>query len=101
MFSTLMLHWNLYAALPDQHRVSLTEWVELNAGLEGDGNDIPSHVQHGIFKALQGGCIPQLQIVYPGTAPAAKKKKARVLATNGVVLESWARLPRQCVRPSQ
>lgn len=48
MFSTVMLHkW-----LKRGKSMSLNEWIQLNTGIEGIGNDIPINVQTGIYKAL-------------------------------------------------
>ncbi|CAK9018157.1 unnamed protein product [Durusdinium trenchii] len=48
MFSTLMLHrW-----LSNDREMTLNEWVQLNMGIEGCGNDIPLHVQMGIYNAV-------------------------------------------------
>lgn len=55
MFSTLMLHrW-----LSEGHEMTLNEWVQLNTGIEGCGNDIPLHVQMGIYSAVSS---QQLQL---------------------------------------
>ncbi|CAE7666671.1 cr-1, partial [Symbiodinium pilosum] len=51
LFSTLMLHrW-----LADGHEMPLNTWVQLNAGIEGAGNDFPFHVQMAIYKAVSSG----------------------------------------------
>mmetsp|Transcript_12604 Transcript_12604/g.21917 ORF Transcript_12604/g.21917 Transcript_12604/m.21917 type:complete len:658 (-) Transcript_12604:165-2138(-) len=48
MFSTVMLHkW-----VQSGKVMSLNEWIQLNTGIEGTGNDVPIHVQTGIYKAL-------------------------------------------------
>mmetsp|Transcript_54513 Transcript_54513/g.129995 ORF Transcript_54513/g.129995 Transcript_54513/m.129995 type:complete len:721 (+) Transcript_54513:75-2237(+) len=49
LFSTLMLHRWLLGG----RRMSLNQWIELNAGIEGLGNDVPVHVQSQIYKVLQ------------------------------------------------
>jgi hypothetical protein len=48
MFSALMLHqW-----IKKGQRMSLSEWVQLNTGIEGNGNDVPMHVQRGIYQVI-------------------------------------------------
>ncbi|CAJ1388078.1 unnamed protein product [Effrenium voratum] len=47
LYSTLML----YRWCRDGNEMTLNEWVQLNTGIEGCGNDIPLHVQMGIYKA--------------------------------------------------
>ncbi|CAE7814517.1 UAC1, partial [Symbiodinium necroappetens] len=51
LFSTLML----YRWLRDGHEMPLNTWVQLNAGIEGAGNDFPFHVQMAIHKAISSG----------------------------------------------
>jgi len=51
MFSTLMLHrWHAAG-----HTMTLNEWTQLNAGIEGSGNDVPLHLQIGIYKVVSEG----------------------------------------------
>merc|ERR550532_2074861 len=37
--------------------MTLNEWVQLNTGIEDNGNDVPMHVQTGIYRALTEGSI--------------------------------------------
>lgn len=62
MFSVLMLHWNLYAPIPASQRMTLGEWLQVNKGLEGDGADVPIHIQKLIYNLVSRAFIPQLQI---------------------------------------
>jgi len=39
MLSTILLHWNLYAALPDSRRLNREDWLRLNAGIITRGED--------------------------------------------------------------
>jgi len=54
MFSSVMLCWNLHAAprifpsAASPRRLSLSEWLDLNMGIEADGGNVPVHVQKGI-----------------------------------------------------
>eukprot|EP00930_Biecheleria_cincta_P099591 TRINITY_DN91212_c0_g1_i1.p1 TRINITY_DN91212_c0_g1~~TRINITY_DN91212_c0_g1_i1.p1 ORF type:complete len:728 (-),score=127.20 TRINITY_DN91212_c0_g1_i1:35-2218(-) len=51
MFSTLMLHrWHAAG-----HTMTLNEWTQLNSGIEGAGNDVPLHLQIGIYKVVSEG----------------------------------------------
>lgn len=51
MFSAVMLFKWLQAG----NQMTLNEWAQLNTGIEGSGNDVPMHVQTGIFRALTEG----------------------------------------------
>lgn len=53
MYSTLMLRRWLQAG----NQMTLNEWVQLNTGIEGSGNDVPMHVQTGIYKAIADGSL--------------------------------------------
>mmetsp|Transcript_96446 Transcript_96446/g.281861 ORF Transcript_96446/g.281861 Transcript_96446/m.281861 type:complete len:726 (+) Transcript_96446:178-2355(+) len=53
MFSTLMLQKWLQAG----NQMTLNEWVQLNTGIEGSGNDVPMHVQTGIYRAISEGSL--------------------------------------------
>jgi len=48
MFSTLMLN----RRLQEGHAMTLNQWIELNTGIEGVGNDVPVHVQSCIYKSV-------------------------------------------------
>lgn len=51
MFSTLMLYKWRQAG----HQMTLNEWVQINTGIEGGGNDVPMHVQTSIYRAVSEG----------------------------------------------
>jgi len=61
MYSSLMLHRWLKAG----NQMSMNEWTQLNADIEINGNDVPLHIQTGVYKALT-----------QGTANLANKKAA-------------------------
>eukprot|EP00747_Dinoflagellata_sp_TGD_P004143 gnl/TRDRNA2_/TRDRNA2_110698_c1_seq1.p1 gnl/TRDRNA2_/TRDRNA2_110698_c1~~gnl/TRDRNA2_/TRDRNA2_110698_c1_seq1.p1 ORF type:complete len:710 (-),score=80.27 gnl/TRDRNA2_/TRDRNA2_110698_c1_seq1:187-2229(-) len=54
MFSTLMLHRCFHN--PDclhlRRIMTLNEWIELNTGFEGNGSDVPVHIQASIYRAI-------------------------------------------------
>lgn len=51
MFSTMMLHrWQAAG-----ETMTLNEWTQLNSGIEGSGNDVPLHLQIGIYKVVSDG----------------------------------------------
>lgn len=53
MFSALKLNqW-----LSSGKQMSFGEWAQLNTGIECNGNDVPMHVQTGIYKALTEGRV--------------------------------------------
>lgn len=98
MFSVVMLHWNLYAPVtvenPEDGRISLERWIELNRGLEADGSDVPLPVLERTYRTVRRGFIPQLTIRAPSISrtPGHGKKSTpkgsviRSLAS----LEGWA-----------
>lgn len=53
MFSTLMLRWWLTSG----HEMTLHGWIELNTGIEGNGGDVPVHVQTNIYSAIAEGTV--------------------------------------------
>lgn len=87
MYSTVLLHWNLYATLPPSQRLSCEQWMDLNQGIAVAVGDV-SALEHGrsslvgmrrtlrlIYGMVARAFIPQLQI-WPsapgeGRAPAA------------------------------
>jgi len=67
MFSTVLLHWSLYAPLPPSQRVTLPQWLEMNSGLGGGEEPeevtIPrQHMQQLIYNTISHRFVPQLQI---------------------------------------
>lgn len=65
MFSTILLHWSLYAPLPPSQRVTLAQWLEMNMGLgSADGIDLSAvqYMQRLIYDTISRTFIPQLQI---------------------------------------
>lgn len=74
MFSALMLHqW-----LSRGQKMSLRQWVQLNTGIEGNGNDVPMHVQNGIYKGITEGSVSLSGRPVPSILPLAPQ------------LEGWA-----------
>jgi hypothetical protein len=62
-----MLHWNLYAPSAgggnaEEGRIGLSQWLEINRGLEADGSDVPAHVLHRTYHTVRSGFVPQLTI---------------------------------------
>eukprot|EP00927_Polykrikos_kofoidii_P060028 TRINITY_DN55105_c0_g1_i1.p1 TRINITY_DN55105_c0_g1~~TRINITY_DN55105_c0_g1_i1.p1 ORF type:complete len:765 (+),score=81.94 TRINITY_DN55105_c0_g1_i1:178-2472(+) len=67
MFSTVLLHWNLYAPLPPSQRVTRERWLAINAGITGDEDaDSASgpmrRVNLAIYNLISKAFIPHLQI---------------------------------------
>lgn len=82
MYSTVMLHWSLYAPLPPSQRVTLTQWLQMNAGLAGSDasekgreeevfkkakkqrsqDDPLRYMLRLIYQVISRAFIPQLQI---------------------------------------
>jgi len=73
MFSAVMLFRWLQAG----NQMTLNEWAQLNTGIEGSGNDVPMHVQTGIFRALTEGslalsCASATRSVTPPLTPTVE-----------------------------
>lgn len=67
MFSALLLHqW-----LRQGQFMTLSEWVQLNTGIEVNGNDVPMHVQTGIYKCIVEGNVSLSGRPVPSTLPLA------------------------------
>jgi hypothetical protein len=110
MFSTVLLHWSLYAPLPPSQRIKVAQWLDMNAGLGGcDVGEQKAkrkcsqadlkRLQCLIYSVINRAFLPQLQIWNaPGqqsgqqsygklpTLPQASE------AASDEALESWARL---------
>jgi len=93
MFSALMLHqW-----IKKGQRMTLSEWVQLNTGIEGNGNDVPMHVQRGIYQvisegniSLSGRPVPALpQMVPTAEAWAYVHYSGRAQITSGSDPAAW------------
>ena len=48
LFSSLMLYQWLKAG----KQMTLSEWAQLNTGIEAGGTDVPMHVQSGVYRAI-------------------------------------------------
>lgn len=69
MFSTIMLHWNLYAPLPPSQRVTQAQWLEMNEGIvsvrEKGSGDLKALLRHSyclIYNIISRAFIPQLRM---------------------------------------
>ncbi|CAE8647296.1 unnamed protein product, partial [Polarella glacialis] len=65
MFSTMLLHWNLYSPLPQSQRVTPKQWLQLNAGgEEADAAVLTTvrHVQSLVYNMISHAFYPQLEI---------------------------------------
>jgi len=68
MLSTILLHWNLYAPLPQSRRVSLEAWLDMNAHLAETGLPEaanPNMMRHAlmlIYGLISHTFFPQMQI---------------------------------------
>jgi hypothetical protein len=68
MFSTVLLHWNLYANAPMSQRISCDKWVRMNADPSGLGSeDVDGttssalrHIHVAIYNLISSGALPQL-----------------------------------------
>uniref|UniRef100_A0A7S4R684 SEC7 domain-containing protein n=1 Tax=Alexandrium monilatum TaxID=311494 RepID=A0A7S4R684_9DINO len=71
MYSAVMLQRWLQAG----NQMTLNEWVQLNTGIEGSGNDVPMHVQTGIHRAISEGALAlanRRRPQRPATAPTVE-----------------------------
>jgi len=91
MFSVIMLHWNLYAPpsnYEEDERISMSEWIELNKGIEDDGGDVPTRILEWIYQTVRRGFIPQLAI--RSQRPAGGDGQTEGLLKSLASFESWA-----------
>lgn len=92
LFSSIMIHWNLHAPLPQSQRISLASWVELNAGIGCGGADIPEQVLASIYKSISNSRIPELEFsAVASQIPHGESPVKSALADHAQV-EGWARL---------
>lgn len=120
MYSTVLLHWNLYAQLPPSQRLSCEQWLELNEGIGVAGGDGSTTEQERsssvgmrrtlrlIYIMVARAFVPQLQIwpsepgdsralaaVFPGSAARSQDIyiPGPLRGTHvEVSVESWGRL---------
>lgn len=79
MFSTVLLHWSLYAPVPPSQRVTLARWLSLNSGIEGpDTGVMASAIQNVlclVYNLVSRCFVPQLQI-WSGDSSQPSSKSA-------------------------
>jgi hypothetical protein len=109
MFSTVMLHWNMYAPLPPSQRLTCERWQALNQREVGvEGNELTQNALRMIYSCVGRSFIPRLQI-WPASASSEKvkrgsgggggSKEAAVAGSSAPFrppdpsVESWAKLP--------
>jgi len=105
MFSSVLLHWSLYAPLPPSQRITLQQWLDMNVGLGGPDDSASrssikdtagsqsargstkqrqlQHMQCLIYNAINRAFLPQLQI-WSAPNPSSSGKLPSSLAS------SWA-----------
>lgn len=100
MFSSVMLCWNLHAAprifptAASPRRLSLSEWLDLNMGIEADGGNVPVHVQKGIYQKIMLGWTPQLLPDFSASSPPVSSERAeKANADPTTSLKGWASIP--------
>lgn len=80
MFSSVLLHWSLYAPLPPSQRITLTQWLSLNSSLESPDENGGAGLQQTlclIFNMISRYFVPQLQI-WVGGDPGTKGSPGQV-----------------------
>jgi hypothetical protein len=102
MFSSVMLCWNLHAAprifpsAASPRRLSLSEWLDLNMGIEADGGNVPVHVQKGIYQKIMLGWTPQLLPDFSASSPPVSSERADKATANmdpTCSVKGWASIP--------
>lgn len=88
----------------------MTEWMELNAGLEEGGRDVPAHVQRGIFQSVASACRPHLLLeefafhaegcggAVPSENALAEKAPLPPLLRGSGDVEGWVVIPQDSLR---
>jgi len=112
MFSAVMLHWNLYAPLPQSQRVTKDHWLRMNAGcLHSAGTDSDAaphaalrHICVAVYNMLSKTFYPQLQIWSKNLARSGGLAQASADTSHGtpavavaddkkdMLVEGWALL---------
>ncbi|CAJ1395293.1 unnamed protein product [Effrenium voratum] len=82
MFSAILLHWNLYAPLPQSQRVTLEQWLEIS---DVEGGATLKHVQSLIYDVISQNFYPQLEIWKPRAPP-------KLEAQSVPEAEGWGRI---------
>lgn len=64
MFSSVMLHWSLYAPLPQSQRITPEQWISMNSapGKPASTNSSKRQAYAFIYNTLSHAFFPQLQI---------------------------------------
>merc|ERR1740123_1916521 len=84
MFSTVLLHWSLYAPLPPTQRVTLPQWLEMNSGL-GGGEECEEHMQRLIYDTISRRFLPQLQVWgAPAQSPSCPVRGGPLLCSRSI-----------------
>jgi len=93
MFSTVMLHWNLYAPLPPSQRVTLDKWLRINADISGVDDVDPVMKRNTtqmltlIYNKMASTFLPQLQMWSQRPEnPAAARAEMSGIGSGGVTL---------------
>eukprot|EP00403_Amphidinium_massartii_P004303 CAMPEP_0178384710 /NCGR_PEP_ID=MMETSP0689_2-20121128/7656_1 /TAXON_ID=160604 /ORGANISM="Amphidinium massartii, Strain CS-259" /LENGTH=701 /DNA_ID=CAMNT_0020004967 /DNA_START=72 /DNA_END=2173 /DNA_ORIENTATION=+ len=100
MFSTIMLHWSLYAPLPPSQRISSQRWVDMNAGIQGPKGSTAASLQQvmtQIYKVVSKFFIPHLQIWSSkengqGASKGMMMRNPASAKADEAEIEGWARL---------
>mmetsp|Transcript_43250 Transcript_43250/g.78717 ORF Transcript_43250/g.78717 Transcript_43250/m.78717 type:complete len:704 (+) Transcript_43250:153-2264(+) len=99
MFSTIMLHWSLYAPLPPSQRISAQRWLDMNVGIQGPKGATHSALQQvmsQIYKVISKFFIPHLQIWSRENGQGASKgmmmRNPASARLDEADAEGWARL---------
>jgi len=87
-FSTIMLHWNHYADLPDSQRVLLQDWVDMHRA--GDNQIISSIVLAPIYEMVSNWKWEPLQIGKPRSPDPKSEDGTRSLFDGVASVEGWA-----------
>lgn len=100
LFSTVMLHWNLYAPLPATQKITLEMWHQMNADIEtasgpkGISNPAWENIQRQVHREIGRCFIPQLQIwTARPPAPGSSSGTAFPAAKSGIPEERPAAAP--------
>lgn len=101
MFSTVMLCWNLHAAprifpsASSPKRLSRSEWLDLNMGIEADGGNVPVYVQKGIYQKINMGGTPQLLPDFSASSPPVSSERGdkNGVADETITVKGWASIP--------
>merc|ERR1712125_131723 len=90
MFSTVMLHWSMYAPLPSSQRLTCERWQALNHDV-GEDDEQMQNALRMIYNCIGRSFIPRMQI-WPARSDGNTQNETIAAVRPDPSVEGWARL---------